>query len=328
MRPLILVLAFLTAVPATQAQTLHAAVVEAKTYIVGAANAPSGLHRFERDTTWTSVGWGGIRNFGLAFDPAADRTVYLASGNGVLRSPDGGLRWRVTTGWEITEVLDVAVDPGATDHLYIATAHGPWRSLDQGATWTSIKAGIAALPFTQAVAVDRTRPGHLVLGAESGLYHSADRGATWRPVGPRDVPIRSVRQSPHDASLWLAATQARGVLRSTDGGATWQPAGGALGRVTIYDVAFDPTTPGRVAAAGFHTGLFVSADGGRRWRVTRGLTEASIHAVAFDPAQPGRVWAGTIGRGVFSTDNAGRSWTPRGLYGATVYELAFTSAAP
>ncbi len=89
MRTLALLLALLGSLPTARSQseppTLYAAVVEAKTFIVGAANAPSGLHRFEGDTTWTHLGWATLRDFGVAADPHDPGTLYLAAGNGVLR---------------------------------------------------------------------------------------------------------------------------------------------------------------------------------------------------------------------------------------------------
>ncbi len=241
---------------------------------------------------------------------------------------DEGASWRVTTGWQITEVLDVAVDPNAPGHVVLASAYGVWRSPDRGETWTQSNDGIEPLPFTQSIAVDRTHAGRVIVGSEHGLYLSTDGAQHWTPVGPRDVPIRSVRQSVAEPSRWLAGTQDHGVLRSTDGGATWQSASGALAEETIYAVAFDPTDPNRVAAMGFHTGCYVSTDGGRRWHRTEGLADASVHALAFDPVQPGRIWAGTIGDGVFSSDDGGRTWAHRGLAGATVYELAFIGGTP
>ena len=148
----------------------------------------------------------------------------------------------------------MAVDPNAPGHVVLASAYGVWRSPDRGETWTQSNDGIEPLPFTQSIAVDRTHAGRVIVGSEHGLYRSTDGAQHWTPVGPRDVPIRSVRQSAAEPSLWLAGTQDHGVLRSTDGGATWQSASGALAEETIYAVAFDPTDPRRVAAMGFHTG--------------------------------------------------------------------------
>lgn len=332
MRPLVLLLVLLGTVPTARSQNelpaLYAAVVEAKTFIVGAENALTGLHRFARDTSWTHLGWETLRDFGVAADPHDPSTLYLAAGNGVLRSDDGGTSWRVTTGWEVTEVLDVAVDPNAPGHVLLASAYGVWRSPDRGETWTVANGGIEPLPFTQSIAVDRTRAGRVLVGSEHGLYLSTDGGAHWTPVGPRDVPIRSVRQSAAEPGLWLAGTQDHGVLRSIDGGATWEATPDALGEETVYAVAFDPADPNRVAAMGFHTGSYVSTDGGRHWQHADGLADASVHALAFDPVRPGRLWAGTIGRGVYASDDGGRTWTHKGLAGATVYELVFIGGTP
>lgn len=305
---------------ATGSHTLYAAVLETRNYVVGAANAPSGLYR--RDgTAWTHLGWRNVRAFGLLVDPGDPAVLYLAGGNGVLRSGDGGATWRVTTGWRITEVLALAAGAG---HLYAATAHGIWRSDDAAATWMRFNDGLA-IPrdtFVQAIATDRAAPHRVLAGMETGLHWSDSTGA-WTPVGPR-VPIRALQQHPHDAACWLAATEDHGLLRSDDGGAHWQAVPDVPVGATFYAVAHDPTDPARLAAAGFQTGLRLSRDGGRSWK-HQPLPDPSlsVHALAFDADVPGRLWIGLVGSGLITTDDGGHTYGDVTLPETTVYALAF-----
>src|SRR5690606_7753502 len=252
----------LLAAPPEPAPVLYAVVLETHDYVVGAANASSGLFRYEGDARWTHLGWPNVRANALAADPARPDTLLLAAGNGLLRSYDGGASWRVATGWEVTEVQDVAADPAAPADVYLATAHGLWRSADGGETWAEANEGVAPR-FVQAVAVDRGRAGHVLAGGEGGLFRSADGGRRWARVGPEGVAVRALAQSPVLPILWLAGTEGRGLLRSTDRGGRWAFVGAA--DATFYAVAFDPHDALRMAAAGYQTGVYVSTDGGDTW---------------------------------------------------------------
>ena len=300
--------------------TLYAAVLETRNYVVGAANAPSGLYR--RDgADWTHLGWRNVRAFDLLVDADDPAVLYLASGNGVLRSGDGGATWRVTTDWRITEVLALTAGAG---RLYAATAHGIWRSEDAAATWLPFHEGLGVPrdTFVQTIATDRTTPHRVLAGTESGL-HQSDGASAWTPVGPR-VPIRVLRQSPHTPECWMAATEDYGLLQSTDAGATWQAVPDVPTSATFYAVAYDATKVGHLAAAGFQTGLWLSRDGGRSWSHQPLFDpHLSVHALAFDVEMPGRLWVGLVGAGLMTTDDGGRTFSDVLLPETTVYALAF-----
>ncbi|HET6569040.1 MAG TPA: hypothetical protein VFG50_13830, partial [Rhodothermales bacterium] len=307
---------------------LHVVVLETDAFIVGAANAGMGLHRHEGAGQWTSLGWRNIRSNGLDWDRSRPHILYLAAGNGLLRSTDAGASWRITTGWDITEVQDVAVDPYEPDTLYIATAYGVLRSADQGETWTPASRGIPEprCTFSYVLQPDVSRKETIIVGTEDGLYRSEDGAGIWRPVGPRDVAIRDLRQSLADPKLWLAGTEDRGVLMSRDGGAAWSFIGAPFRDATIYSVALAPFDAGRMAVGGFGTGVFVSGDGGITWRTQpESLGNRHVHALAFDPNDSGRLWAGTVGGGVFQSDGDS-PWTYAGLDGATVWDMTFIPA--
>src|SRR5512136_2180739 len=91
----------------SQQPTVYASVVTTKLFVVGAANPETGLFYQKPldDTTWHHTGPNNIRAFGVQTDVAPrGQVMYIASGNGLHKTTNGGKHWRITTGWEITEV--------------------------------------------------------------------------------------------------------------------------------------------------------------------------------------------------------------------------------
>lgn len=307
---------------------LYAAVLETRGYIVGQTNAHSGLHRYDGDLRWEHLGWPNLRQTGIAAERDRPEMLYLAAGNGVLRSTDGGRAWRVTTDWQITEVQAVAADPHAPERVYAATAYGVFRTDDRGASWSACSQGLPEpiSTFVQSIAVDISRSDRVIAGSEGGLFVSEDGARSWHPTGPGGIPIRIVRQSPLEPDVWLAGTEDHGLLRSTNGGKTWRAAAGSVADRTSYAVALDPSDAALMAAAGFESGVHLSRDRGASWTPwVSDLPEPTIHALAFDPRRPGHLWVGTVGRGVFVVMPDGR-WTHAGLEDATIRDMLFVRA--
>jgi photosystem II stability/assembly factor-like uncharacterized protein len=309
-------------VPAEAQADLHAGLIKSRGYVVGSPLAASGLHRYDGDTTWTHIGWNNPRISGVDHRPGAPEVIFLAAGNGVLRTLDGGASWRLATGWEVTESQDISVDPNAPDEVYVGTAYGVWRSRDNGVTWAEANHGIGER-YTQAILVDRTRARRLFAATWDGVYLSTDGAGSWDRVGPA-TEVMTIRQSRADATLWAAGTLWNGVMISRDGGTTWAQATGPVADQSIYSVALHPDRPGILAAAGWETGVLVSEDGGTSWD-RRGdvLPTPHFYQVIFDLNQPERLWAATVEEGIFFSDDLGRTWTYGGLRGTLVFDMTF-----
>ena len=312
--------------PAEEPARLWAGLIKSKGYVVGSELTASGLHHFDGDSAWTHVGWNTPRISGITYDPARPDTLFLAAGNGVLRTHDGGASWRLTTDWRITEVQDVALDGRAPDHVYLASAYGVWRTDDGGASWTAANGGL--LPpgrnYTQTIETDRTQAGRVLVGTEDGVYESTDGARSWRRVGGAGLEILDLQQSRTDPDVWIAGAYRNGVLLSRDGGRTWQPGPDLLAERSVHGVAIDPTDASRLAAVGWDTGVVVSEDGGRTWtRRGETLPTDDFYETVFDANTPGRLWAATLEEGVFVSDDLGRTWAPAGLYGTLVFDMAF-----
>jgi photosystem II stability/assembly factor-like uncharacterized protein len=302
---------------------LFASMVRSKGYVVGAKLAASGLYRYEGDTVWTHTGWNIPRVSGISFDPTNPEIIFLACGNGCLRTLDGGKSWRITTDWRVTEAQDVAVDPNAPENVYLATAYGVWRTDDRGEKWVESNTGLSK-KYTQTIEVDRTQAGRVLAGTEGGLYLSTDGAQPWSLVGPKEVTILDLDQSPTSPHVWLAGTQQNGVLLSDDGGKTWRFAQGPIAGASIYATTIEASNPQHMAAAGWDTGVFLSRDGGKTWKQhKKGLPVPHFYEVSFEVNRPGSILAATVEEGIYRSDDWGGSWQYAGLYGALVFDMVF-----
>ncbi len=325
---------------AQDSEQLYAALVRSRGYVVGGPLAGSGLHYLEGDTTWTHVGWNHPIVFGIAVDQDDPDIIFLAGGNGALRTLDGGESWRVTTGWRVTEVMDVDIDPRDGRNVYIATSYGIWRSSDRGETWEQSDRGVAE-KYTSAIRVDRTDSRTLLAGTVGGIYRSGDRGGSWSRVSDSEY-VTDLQQSRSQPSTWLASSHDGGVFVSHDGGDSWTVPDGDVDDASLYAAAIDPSDPSRMAAVGFERGLYVSDDGGSSWRRSVGdlpgcvaLTVVTdppdnpgpcLYEVVFSPDSRGSLIVATVESGLFRSDDLGRSWTYVGMNGSVVYDLLYAGA--
>ncbi|HZT28953.1 MAG TPA: hypothetical protein VFA33_03655 [Bryobacteraceae bacterium] len=303
---------------------LYTCVMNSKNYVVGAKLPPSGLFFEPPGGGWTHAGFDHPYIAALDYDPRDPSTLYLAAGNGLIRTSDHGRSsWRILTGDDVTELRDLAVDRNAPGTIYFAHTAGIRVSRDGGNTWQAADSGIRR-KYTESIRVDRTRSGRLVAGTEEGLFSSQDGGRSWRLAGAAGFQIMHVEQSPTDACTWLAVTQQGGAFRSSDCGLTFENLGRVGVHRNLYDIAFDPAAPGRIALAGFGPGVVVTEDGGRTWQPrNHGLPRADVWSVAFDPAHPGRLYASVHEEALYVSEDAGLNWRKEGLEGSVVYRMLF-----
>lgn len=310
--------------------TMYAALIQSKGYVVGASLTASGLIRRDGDTTWTHLGHNNPRVNALTYDPARPDTMFMAAGNGVMRTYDGGSSWRITTDWRITEVQDVALDPNAPSEVYLASGYGVWRSPDRGDTWIEANAGIpVGKTYTETLDVDWTQARRVIAGTNDGIYLSTDGARSWTQAGGAGLEILDIEQSRTDPQVWLAATYQHGILLSTDGGTSWEEKGPRdLRRRSVHGVAINPFNHEQMAVAGWGTGVYVSGDGGQRWRKrSKGLPVDNFYEIVYDANIDGRLWAATLEEGIYYSDDHGRTWTFGGLNGTLVFDLTFVYPA-
>jgi len=308
----------------SQQSTVYASVVTTKLFVVGAANPQTGLfyQRPSDDTTWSHTGPNNIRAFSMYTDVASKgQVMYIASGNGLHKTTDGGNHWRITTGWEITEVLWVSPDPKDDNAVYIATAYGIYRTSDGCRTWKQMNSGLTST-FTTCVVVDHSILHKVYCATEDGVFGSDDGAVSWHRLGLSVAGTRVIVQNPDDSQMLVVGTESNGIYVSRNGGRWWVRSEAGVDHVTFYTIAFDRAHPDVLYAGGYVTGVYKSVDGGRSWkRVNDGLSVLSIHSIAVDPTNAERIYAATFWGGVFRSDNGGGLWRNVGLSGGEVWTI-------
>ncbi|HEY3443291.1 MAG TPA: hypothetical protein VGK29_21210 [Paludibaculum sp.] len=293
---------------------MYVSSVASKGWVAGLPVRQSGLAVRDPGGAFRPLGFSHPLVQGIAFQGS---TLWLAAGNGAVRSDDGGKTWRITTSWDMTELQDVDADSA---NVYVALPDGVGVSRDGGKTWAHKDAGFTR-KYTHAVKVDRTKTGRVFRGGEAGVWVSEDAGETWRAACREAAETTEIQQSPHDPKLWMAATQHAGLWVSRDGGGAWTRVAGVDGSRTIYNIAFDPRSAARIAVSGWGVGALVSEDGGATWLRRH---DGQIWRVAWDPDIDGRLYAAVHEDALYQSDIAGRAWRKIGLEGSIVYDIAFT----
>lgn len=307
--------------------TLYTCATFTKEYVVGAKLPPSGLFRRTAGGQWQHVGFSHPFLFGLDFDAVDSSTLYLAAGNGLIRTSARGEKWTILTGSDITELRDVSLDRDSPGTIYFAHSAGIRATRDGGRTWRELSAGLHR-KYTETIHVAPKQPGILIAGTEEGIFRTEDAGKSWRIVGAAGLQILRVEPSPHDSCFWLATTQQGSLFASNDCGRTFESNGAlGLGR-NLYDISFDPTKPNRIAVAGWGPGVAVSIDKGKTWQTRNyGLPRPEVTSVAFDPDKAGHLFAAVHEEAVFESEDSGVTWTRAGLEGSHVTRLRFVPGA-
>jgi photosystem II stability/assembly factor-like uncharacterized protein len=307
-----------------QQSTVYVSVLTNKQFIAGAANPHTGLfiqHPAD-DTAWTHSGPINTRNFQVAVGPGSKgRTLYLATGPGVLKSSDAGASWLYTTDWKITEVLWVTPDPHNDSVVYCATPYGVFKTADGCATWKEMNRGLGAT-FIQCVIADRDRPNKLYCAGDGGVYMTEDGAASWRRLGLTVGGVHFIAQHPTNPQKLAVATEDHGLYLSDNGGISWAKSESGIEHETFFTVVYDPVNPENLYAGGYMTGVYKSTDGGKNWKwLNNGLQHPKVHSIAVDPTNNNRVYAGTLWGGVYRSDDGGMSWRNVGQMGSQVYYL-------
>jgi photosystem II stability/assembly factor-like uncharacterized protein len=262
-------------------------------------------------------------------DPGNRNIVFLACGNGITRTMNGGESWRLVTGWEISDAMAIVIDPKNGRNVYAATGWGLWKSIDGGDTWTSCNRGLTET-FSKTIVLDRENSDRLLVGTAGGLFISSNRAVTWTRI--TDIPpanILRLRRGVSDPDTWLAVTEGRGAWLSIDDGESWQQTAPDLADANLYGAAVDPANPENLAVSGWGVGVWISSDGGSTWTDrSTGMPSPNVFALAFSPDHQGRLFASTFEEGTVYTDDAGGSWNDGGLYGALVNDLGFVAIQP
>ncbi len=297
-----------------------------KNYVIGSKIVTtSGIHLKDETDAWQHVGINDPSIFAVSFDPRDHDVFYTAALNGALRTLDGGKSWRIMTSWDITEPKDICVDPHDPDTVYLAHPGGVAVSPDRGATWLRNEKGLPDRgKYTQTIEVDRSKKGRVLAGCESSIYLTENGAKSWRRVLETEETVDDIQQSPHDPKIWLAVTQSAGAWITRDSGNTWKNLPDVPSKAALYNVAFDPTDPQRLAIGSYTYGVLTSEDGGDTWTERNAGLHDPHHVwrVGIDP-DTGRLYASVYQVALFESEDFGRTWRNVGLEGSAIHSFVF-----
>lgn len=202
-----------------------------------AATADSRLFQTaDGGATWQEIpAWAGLGLINaIAVSPnfATDRTLFVATPEGIFRTQDGGHTWESSTfGLLDLEILCLACAPTFAENELL---------------WAGSALG--------------------------GFYRSRNAARSWRDAGQGlpDMAIQCIAVSPNfaqDQTLYVG-TENEGIYYSTDGGAGWQPLSPQLAGQSINCLAI--SADGQTLLTGAGTGVYRSVDGGQQWELTAG----------------------------------------------------------
>ena len=284
----------------------------------------------------------------------------VSHGEGMWKSTDAGKTW-TSLGLKLTrQISRVRVHPTNPDIVYVAAQGNVWaptsdrgiyRSKDGGTNWSKVlfrndSTGASDLVF------DPTNPNVLYAafwqagrtpwmlnsgGAGSGVFKSTDGGDTWRDISRNPGMPGGIfgniglTVSGANANRVYAIIEADsgGVYRSDDAGATWMRTNADRSlrqRAWYYSkIHADPkdTNVVYVNNVNFHK----STDGGKTFRVVRGIPHGDSHDLWIAPNDNKRMIEGDDGGASVTTDG-GRTWTDEDFATAQFYHVTTTNHFP
>jgi photosystem II stability/assembly factor-like uncharacterized protein len=230
--------------------------------------------------TWATVSLTrGIRGLLLSRWPLADPTVFAGTGDGLLRSRDGGRTF------EATALSGAAVHrldwPGPA--LVVACDRGLLVTKDEGARFVGPGQGLPDGPVLAMVpssyfSVD---PVLFAAPASGGVYRSSDGGATWTASGLSAQVVGDL--------VWLGpflyAAGEHGFYRSQDAGASWTRLAVSPGRPSRLMFPLAPAA-GLEAFLATDRGLFRTMDAGEHWSPAGFAGQDVLTVATFPPPEP------------------------------------------
>ncbi len=213
-------------------------------YTIFAGSRDGGLFRStDGGRHWEILSSVAVNAIALSPDFAHDKTLFIGTSWGPMRSTDGGLNWQAhTTGLVFTSVDALAISPTfAEDHTLFAassdfglslfepnTPGGVARSTDGGLTWTSLQIGNTWFRLGLALAISPmyNQDHTIFLGTGSydclcgyGVFRSTDGGDTWDAfnagLDTRWAMIRALKLSPNysnDRTLFAGLNNGARIL--------------------------------------------------------------------------------------------------------------------
>ncbi len=330
----------LITIATAQNSTIYTVVLGNQNYVVGSSTLHSGLFvSYDGAESWEHLGPKNLKAYSMdAVEPSGGRILYIAAGNGVHKSTDYGVTWKIVTDWRMTEVLDIKVDQNAPEHLFAATAFGFWISTDGGVQWENPE-GLLQNRYCYRIDFGDftgTSDGSILVSGTDAIYQSLDTGRSWKTyltiTSPRGIfPVENtqmiatskgpislaIARSPQNPSLLAAPENMASITFQT----TTAPQMFASPPVmNTYDIASGDSLS--ILACG-DKGVWRFNSKTNEWQdITGDIPIPDVHAIAAIPGDEGEhslILAGTFGEGLFRRE--GSQWVPAGLEGSQIWRI-------
>ncbi len=261
------------------------------------------LYTYDTGNSWQkSVALGNININDIAVDPNNKCTIYIATGNRVLKTEDCARTWRQMYYDSNTRVVArvVAIDHFDSDNIFVALSRGDIiKSLDGGETWQTVarlKSDITKL----IIDPNDSRIMYLYAG-KIALRKSLDAGVTWedfnKPLQDAELGLALKRMllfKDEPSKMYLSTKL--GIIYTLDNGETWEkikiiPPQNSAG---IFDIAINPQNNKEVYYV-TNTTFFRSNDNGENWQTIKLPTTRGGRKLIINPHKPNVIYLG-VGR--------------------------------
>ena len=169
----------------------------------------------------------------------------------------------------------------------------------------------------RSLLLDSRKAGAVYLGTSNGrIFKSSDGGASWTPLNPGIGPYRYVIdtlvQHPKEkdrlfAGAWDLHSDGGGLFESSDAGLTWKRVMLPQPYSAVRGLSVCRKSPEHMIV-GTLAGVYVSSDGGARWKSVGGTELQKAESVAIDPVDYRFLYVGTWRLSYRSAD-FGKTWT-------------------
>lgn len=184
----------------------------------------------------------------VIFHPTESNRIFLGTGQGLLVSNDGGMKFNRVSGTQLSSVRTLWLEfhPSNPQIIYAGSNVGAFRTDDGGENWRWIFfETLQAANYITSIAVDPNDADRVTLGTYDGLFRTRDGGVTWDRSGPllfTSIAVDRVIADPLDSNHVIVMTYYR-VWETFDWGETWQSMYLDDGEFSPRSIQFDPGDP-------------------------------------------------------------------------------------